>query len=259
MEVKLFFLYLGAVLLGLVMGSFYNVVIYRHGTGVPIIRPRSFCPHCKTTLQAADLVPLFSYIFLRGRCRYCYEKISPRYVVVELLSALLFAAALWRFGLSPALAKYLPLFSILLIISAIDLERQRIPNLYTAMILVWGLLWQLAWPEISWPDAAMGLITGGVSTLVIAVASRGGMGAGDVKLLAVLGFLAGWLDLLLIFMLAVVLGAAAGIFLIVFRKKTGKTAIPFGPFISLAYFLVVFWGPQIWDFYFSLLSSIINV
>ncbi|MFY9384260.1 MAG: prepilin peptidase [Dethiobacteria bacterium] len=259
MKIDLMFLFIFAGLCGLVMGSFYNVVIYRHGSGVSIIRPRSYCPHCKTTLQTADLVPLFSYIFLRGRCRYCNVKISIRYTVVELLSAALFVAATWRFGLSLELIKYIPLFSILLIISAIDLERHQIPNLYTAMILAWALLWQLISPGISWIDAALGLLAGGGITLLIALASRGGMGAGDVKLLAVLGFLAGWFDLLIIFMLAVLLGAAAGIFLIVFRKKTGKTPIPFGPFIALAYFMVVFWGSLIWGFYFSLISSIIKV
>ncbi|NLA27582.1 MAG: prepilin peptidase, partial [Firmicutes bacterium] len=104
----------------------------------------------------------------------------------------------------------------------------------------------------SWGDAALGLLAGGGIALLIVLVSRGGMGGGDVKLLAALGFLTGWLDLLLLFTLAVLTGAAAGVILIVFGKKTGKTALPFGPFISLSYFIVIFWGSQIWDFYFSL-------
>ena len=253
MQFEIVFFYMWAGLCGLVLGSFYNVVIYRYQTGISIIRPRSHCPHCKITLQTADMVPVFSYIFLRGRCRYCEAKISFRYTAVELFSAVLFVAAFWRFGFSLDLLKYLPLFSILLIVSAIDLERQKIPNLFTAIILAWALLWQVINPSRPWIDAALGLLAGGGITLLIALISRGGMGGGDVKLLAVLGFLAGWLDLLLIFLLAVLLGAAAGIILIFFRKKNGKTALPFGPFIAASYFVVVFWGSQIWGFYFSLL------
>ncbi len=244
--------YLGAGLVGLLFGSFYNVVICRYREKISIIRPRSYCPHCKTPLRAADLVPIFSYLFLRGRCRYCGAGISFRYTAVELFSALLFAAAFWRFGLSPELLIYIPLFSILLIISAIDLEIKKIPNIFVGIIFALALLRQVISPVLAWPDAALGLLAGGGITLLIALVSRGGMGGGDVKLLAVLGFLAGWLDLILLFVLAVFIGAAAGIGLIVFRKKNGKTALPFGPFIFLSYIIVFFWGSRIWDFYFSL-------
>ncbi len=140
----------------------------------------------------------------------------------------------------------------MLIVSAIDLDSKKIPNLFIGVIFAWALLWQLLSSGRSWGDAALGLLAGGGIALLIVLVSRGGMGGGDVKLLAALGFLTGWLDLLLLFTLAVLTGAAAGVILIVFGKKTGKTALPFGPFISLSYFIVIFWGSQIWDFYFSL-------
>lgn len=253
MEHELVFFYILAGLCGLILGSFFNVVIYRYKTGISIIRPGSHCPHCKTSLKAADLVPVFSYIFLRGRCRYCKNAISFRYTVVELLSAALFMASFWRFGFSLDLLKYLPLFSILLIVSAIDLEMQKIPDLFTGIILGWALLWQVICPARSWIDASLGLLAGGGITLLIALASRGGMGGGDIKLFAVIGFLTGWFDLIPTFFLAVLLGAVTGIGLIIFKEKTGKTALPFGPFIAASYFMVVFWGSKIWDFYFSLL------
>lgn len=258
MSFELLLLYTWAALFGLILGSFFNVVIYRFPSGISIVRPGSHCPHCKSPLKTADLVPVFSYLFLRGRCRYCGAKISFRYTAVELLTALLFIAALWRFGLSLDLLRYLPLLSILLIISAIDLEHQKIPNLFTAMLLAWALLWQAVNPQITWLDAALGFLAGGGISLLIALVSRGGMGGGDVKLLAVLGFLAGWMDLLLLFSLAVLLGAAVGIAVILFRKKNGKTALPFGPFIALSYLIVLLWGPQIWDYYFYLIYCIIN-
>jgi len=152
----------------------------------------------------------------------------------------------------PDLLKYIPLFSILLIISLIDLDIQKIPNIFVGIIFAWALLWQLISPALSWIDAALGLLVGGGITLLIALASRGGMGGGDIKLFAALGFLAGWFDLLLIFLIAVLLGAVAGIILIIVQKKTVKAALPFGPFIAAAYVIVVFWGAQIWDFYFSI-------
>ena len=250
LEPVIVYLWLG--LCGLVLGSFYNVVIYRYQAGISIIRPRSHCPHCKKILKTADLVPVFSYLFLRGRCRYCHKAISFRYTAVELCSAAIFMAAFWRFGFSPDLLKYIPLFSILLIISLIDLDIQKIPNIFVGIIFAWALLWQLISPALSWIDAALGLLVGGGITLLIALASRGGMGGGDIKLFAALGFLAGWFDLLLIFLIAVLLGAVAGIILIIVQKKTVKAALPFGPFIAVAYVIVVFWGAQIWDFYFSI-------
>lgn len=253
MNIELILVYLPAGLCGLILGSFYNVVIARYQTGISIIYPPSHCPHCKNPLQASDLVPLFSYIYLRGRCRYCRERISFRYTLVELLSTALFLASLWRFGLSPDLIRHLFTFSILLIISVIDLERQKIPNLFVALILAWALLWQLLHPAQSWTDAALGMLAGGGVALLIALLSRGGMGGGDIKLFAVAGFLAGWLDLILIFALAVFLGAFTGVILILLRKKNSKSALPFGPFIALSYFLTIFWAAEIWGFYFSLL------
>ena len=244
-------IYTGFALLGLSFGSFFNVVIYRYRAGLSIIRPRSFCPHCNRTLQIADLVPVLSYLFLRGRCRYCGKPISFRYSAVELAAAVLFIALYWRFGLSADLLKYIPLLSLLLIISLIDLDTKKIPNKFVLMILAWALFWQVVNPALSWADAALGLLAGGGITFLIALVSRGGMGGGDIKLLAALGFLAGWLDLLLIFFIAVLLGALAGIILIVFRKKSGKTAIPFGPFIAAAYALVLLLGDKIWDLYFT--------
>lgn len=252
MELEELLIYTGLALLGLFFGSFFNVVIYRYREGLSIVQPRSFCPHCKSALQIADLVPVFSYLFLRGRCRYCRKPISFRYCVVELAAAVLFIAPYWRFGLSVDLLKYIPLLSLLLIISLIDLDTKKIPNKFVLIILAWSLFWQVINPALSWADAALGLLAGGGITFLIALVSRGGMGGGDIKLLAALGFLAGWLDLLLIFFIAVLLGALAGIILIVFRKKSGKTAIPFGPFIAVAYALVLLLGDQIWDLYFTL-------
>ena len=251
MSLEHILLYSGLGLLGLVLGSFYNVVIYRYPAGLSIIRPRSYCPRCRRTLRSADLIPIFSYLFLRGRCRYCREKIPFRYAAVELAGAAILIALFWRFGFSTGFFKYMPILSLLLIISVIDLDIQKIPNLFVALILGWALLWQLFSPALSWLDALLGLLVGGGATFLVAMISRGGMGGGDIKLLAALGFLAGWRDLLLLLFVAVLLGAIVGIAMIIIQKKNGKTALPFGPFIAAAYLIALFWGEQIWSFYFT--------
>lgn len=251
MDPELVLLYGFLALLGLLLGSFYNVVIYRYQAGVSIVRPRSYCPRCGSTLQGADLVPVFSYLLLRGRCRYCRSPIPFRYPLVELGSALLLVAAFRHFGLSPDLLKHFALLSLLLIISLIDLDIQKIPNVLVGAIAAWALLWQALHPARPWADAALGLLAGGGITLLIALISRGGMGGGDIKLLAALGFLTGWLDLLLLFFIAVILGAVVGIFLVVFQRKGGQTAVPFGPFIAGAYAIVLFWGEGLWEFYLA--------
>lgn len=176
MEPEHLFFYIFFGLLGLLLGSFFNVVIYRYQAGVSIVRPRSYCPHCKSTLQAIDLVPVFSYLFLRGRCRYCRAAIPFRYAAVELLSAALLLLAFHHFGCTAALLKYGPVLFILLIISFIDLDIQKIPNLFVGLVFLWALLWQLLRPALSWPEAALGLLAGGGITLIIALVTRGGDG-----------------------------------------------------------------------------------
>ncbi|NLA12596.1 MAG: prepilin peptidase [Firmicutes bacterium] len=251
MDPEQLFFYIFCGLLGLLLGSFFNVVIYRYQAGVSIIRPRSYCPHCKHTLQALDLVPVFSYLVLRGRCRYCRAAIPFRYAAVELLSAFLLLGTFHHFGCTVELLKYGPVLFVLLIVSFIDLDIQKIPNLFVGMIFLWALLWQLLNPVLSWTEALLGFLAGGGVTLIIALVTRGGMGGGDIKLLAALGFLAGWFQLILIFFIAVFLGAIVGLIVIAVQRKGGKTPIPFGPFIAAGYAIVLFWGDQIWAFYLN--------
>lgn len=240
-------------LYGLIFGSFFNVVIYRFQSGESIARPPSQCPSCRTILKIRDLVPVFSYLFLKGRCRYCGAKISPRYCVVEILTVFIFTATFYYFGLSWLCLKYTVLFSLLLIISAIDLESRRIPNLFVLLILGWSLLWQLVYPEQPFLHAFIGLLAGGGAFLLISLFSRGGMGEGDIKLMGALGFAAGWPYVVMVFLVAFFTGAFAGGILVLLKKQTRKSPIPFGPFIAAAFFIVATWGRQLWHWYISLL------
>lgn len=252
MEFSRFYLPLAAIL-GLIFGSFFNVVIYRFQAGESIVQPPSHCPSCRTNLKTWDLVPVFSYLFLRGRCRYCGASISPRYAVVELFTALIFTAVLYFFGLSWLSLKYALLFSLLLIISAIDLESKRIPNLFVLLIFAWSLFWQLVYPEQSILSAFIGLLAGGGVFLLIALVSRGGMGEGDIKLMGALGFAAGWPYVCMVFLVAFITGAVTGGILVLLKKQTRKSPIPFGPFIAASFFIVATWGEQLWHFYISML------
>lgn len=251
-ELKLTYLP-AAALLGLVFGSFFNVIIYRYRTGESIVRPPSRCPSCGTVLKVWDLIPVLSYLLLRGRCRYCGAGISPRYAVVEIVAAAVFAACLYYFDFSWLLLKYVVLFSLLLIVSGIDLELRRIPNLFVLILLAWSVLWQVVYPELPLKPAVLGLLAGGGAFLLIALVSRGGMGEGDVKLMAGLGFAAGWPQVLTVFLLSFFIGAAAGLSLMILKKKTRKSALPFGPFIAASFFITVAWGEQLWRWYLSLL------
>lgn len=143
------------------------------------------------------------------------------------------------------------MFLVLLAISFIDLDEQIIPNRLVILLFAWSIIWQVFYPTLPPGNAVLGFVVGGGSFFLIAFLSKGGMGGGDIKLMGALGFAAGWPNVLLIFMLAFMLGAAVGIILMLFGGKTRKDPLAFGPFISLAFFLNIFWGIGLWEWYTS--------
>ncbi|HHX50837.1 MAG TPA: prepilin peptidase, partial [Clostridia bacterium] len=155
--------------LGCIIGSFLNVCIYRLPRRESIAREPSHCPRCGTRLQPRDLVPVFSYLFLRGKCRFCREKIKLRYPLVELLTGGVFLLAFFQLGFHPHLAKYLFLFASLVVASFIDLEHQIIPNKQVAVIFLWGLFWQLFCPQFSHLHSLAGAAVGGGALFLVAL------------------------------------------------------------------------------------------
>ncbi len=244
------FTYVFLFIIGLVTGSFFNVVIFRYPREKSLLTPRSFCIHCKTMLLLTDIIPLISFFSLKGRCRYCGGKISWHYPVVELLTAMLFPFCYSSFQFSPFFYKYIVFFSILLVISFIDIEKGIIPNRLVLLLFLWSIGWQYLYPAVPLTSAAMGMLAGGGMFYIISVLSKGGMGGGDIKLMAVLGFAVAWPLVFVVFMLAFFLGAAAGVILLAMRKKMQRDPLPFGPFLSLAFFISVFWGLSIWNWYY---------
>lgn len=240
-------------LLGLVIGSFLNVCIYRVPRGESFVLPPSHCPGCGSRIAPADLVPLFSYCWLKGRCRHCGMRISAVYPLVELLTGLIFAAIYLQFGLNAALVKFLFLGAMLLVVAFIDLEHYLIPDRVVLFTLIVGLPLNILAGDLNAISITAGLLLAGASLLAVAVVSRGGVGGGDIKLAALIGFYLGWPGGLLAVFLACMLAGLVGLALLLTRIKGRKDAIPFGPFLASGTLITIFFGNKILSLYFSYL------
>ena len=237
------------ILSGLLVGSFLNVCIHRIPRGESVVFYSSYCPFCKHDLDAFDLVPVFSYLFNGGKCRHCKTFISPRYVLVELITSVIFVITFINLGCSTFLVKYLLFYSLLIIIFFIDLEHKIIPNKLVIFLLIWGVCWQLFLPERSWWESIGGALLGGGFLLLIAVISGGGMGGGDIKLMFAAGLYLGTALTGLALFLSFLGGAGVGLILLTFGFKKRKDYIPFGPFLTLGIFIAVLWGNCILEIY----------
>ena len=243
--------------IGLCVGSFLNVVIYRVPRRESVVRPRSHCPACEAPIADRDNIPVLSWMLLRGRCRSCGARISVRYPLVELGTAILFVAAAVRLGASWQLPAFCVFFASLLAISVIDLDHYIIPNrvIYPTLAVTIPLLVVAAAADGSWDhlrNAAIGGVAGFAVLLAIHVAVPRGMGFGDVRLAGVIGMMLGWLGLRYLFLglfLAFLLASVIGVALIAARLRSRKDAVPFGPFMALGAVLAVLWGRAILSVY----------
>lgn len=237
--------------LGLAVGSFSNVVIYRVPRHESVVRPASRCPGCGQTLRARENIPVVSWLIQRGRCRTCRTPISPRYLVVEVLTATLFAIAAATLPRATDLIAYLPIIWSLVVLSFIDLEHKLLPNRIVlptlgAAVVLLGLAAALGPGLGAWISA---LIAGGgafVFFLILAIIAPGGMGMGDVKLSPILGmalgYLGPWERVFIGFLGAFILGALVGLGLMAIRRAGRKSQIPFGPSLAAGTLIGVFWG-----------------
>jgi leader peptidase (prepilin peptidase)/N-methyltransferase len=245
-------------ILGTILGSFFNVVIYRVPRGESIIRPASACPACGTRLRAWDNIPLLSYIVLGGRCRYCSKPISARYPTVELLSGVLPVLFFLSFGWSPAFFVYWGVSCVLVIVSFIDLDHLIIPDGFTIPGIAVGLVVAPMAGLIGFWEAVIGALVGGAALLIIGflgelVFKKESMGMGDVKLAAMLGVFMGWRMLILSLFVAFFIGSVVGIVCLANKSKGWDSHLPFGPFIALGAVIALLWGEPILLWYMSLL------
>lgn len=234
-------------ILGLLFGSFTNVIIYRMPREESIVQPPSHCPSCNTRLGVLDLIPVLSWVFLRGRCRYCQERISPRYAVVELLSGLLFLVVYLRYGFTMATVAGWVFVVILLAVSFTDLDEGMIPDRLTYPGMVLGLV--LSFWTIGFLPALYGFLAFGGLMLAIAVISNGGMGGGDIKLAACIGAFTGLIGSAITLMMAALLGAVFGLGLIFLKRGGRKTMVKFGPFLAVSAFTAYLYAANIWSWY----------
>lgn len=242
---------------GSLIGSFLNVCIYRLPRNLSIISPSSRCPSCNIPIKAYDNIPLLSFLLLGGKCRYCKARISLRYPLVEALNALLYAAVLWRFGFGWHMPVLFAFCSAMIVITFIDLDFQIIPDTITLPGIPLGLIAaSLLLPDpfdrssiLGFQGALIGLLSGGVLFYAIAVFSRGGMGGGDIKMMAMVGSFMGWKSMLLTTFGGSLLGSFVGIFLMVVKGKGRKTKVPFGPFLAAGALISLFYGQEILSLY----------
>lgn len=242
-----------ALVLGLLLGSFFNVCIRRIPEDEEIVFTASHCPRCKTPIRWFDNLPVLSFLFLRGKCRACKAPISWEYPAVELASGALF---LWLFlntGASAAFLAYGVFLSLLLVISVIDLHHRIIPNelSYPGMALGIGAALWLGNPP--WYSAVIGWFVGGFIFWLVAftyekLTGREGLGGGDIKMLAMLGAWLGADAILIVIVLSTGLGSIVGIGALLLQKGNLKLAIPFGPFLAVAAFIYLFWGHHVQSF-----------
>ncbi len=246
-------LYALSALFGLIAGSFANVCIHRLPKGQSVVRPASRCPSCLTPIKFRDNIPVIGYLILRGRCRACGMPISPRYPAVEALNGFLYFLAAQKFGGTPATLFYFLFITAMIVITFIDYDLQIIPDEITLPGIPIGLLagW-LILPDPFYRAAGMGItasLTGAATGFFlyysIAFLSRGGMGGGDIKMMAMVGAVLGWKGVFLTTFLASFAGSAVGLYLMIFKGKGRKSKVPFGPFLAAGALLSLLLGQEI--------------
>lgn len=253
---KLVFL-LFVFLFGSIIGSFLNVCIYRIPRNISIVFPSSFCPACNSPVPPQFNVPIFGYIILSGKCKFCKEKISPRYPFVEFLTAL--AALLCYLFFTPIIAVINFVFiAVLIVITFIDIDFQIIPDVISLSGIVAGGLVSYIIFSRSFLSILAAVIAGGGVFYIIGksyelITKREGLGGGDVKLMAFFGAYLGIKSLPFIILVSSLTGTVVGVYLMIVKGRDFKFAIPFGPFLSFGAVLYLFWGEKIIEWYLSLL------
>ena len=244
-------LYIFVLLFGVCVGSFLNVVIFRVPAGESIVTGPSHCPRCGRRLKWTELVPILSFLALRGRCSGCGEKISPQYPVVEAANGLLWVFLFWQFGLTLTALLACCFCSALLALSVIDARTGEIPRGINICILVLAVC-ETALDCSNWPTHIIGLFAMSAPLLLVWLATKGaGVGGGDVKLLAAAGLFLGWKGIVFAVLAGCVAAAAVHIPRMAL-KKAGR-ALAFGPYLSFGMFLSLVWGESIINWYLGLL------
>jgi leader peptidase (prepilin peptidase)/N-methyltransferase len=246
--------------MGMIVGSFLNVCIYRLQREESIVAPASHCPNCKHPISWHDNIPVISYLILLGKCRFCKKTISPRYMLVEILTGLLFAALFMTFGATPKLLSYLILVSGLIVVTFIDFDTQTIPDHITFSGIALGPILAVLFPSVIGETSRMlalfnslgGAALGGAMIFLVAqigklIFKKDAMGDGDIFLLAMIGAFLGWKLVVLTFFVAPIFGSVVGI---VMKYTRGDETMPYGPYLSMGALVSIFFGSRILAYIF---------
>lgn len=244
-------------LFGGMVGSFLNVCIHRLPRRESIVFPASNCPSCHAPIRPYDNLPIVSYLVLRGRCRSCSGRISPRYPLVEALTGTAAVAVLLHDGLSPQFAVGFVFLAALIVVTFVDIDHQIIPDAISLPGIPLGLLAALMPGPPSWQQSLIGILLGGGSLWAVAEAyyrltGREGMGGGDIKLMAMIGAFLGWKAVPVTLMLGSFTGSLVGLSLMLVRGRNSQAPIPFGPFLAAGAAVAYFFGDELIRWYVEL-------
>jgi leader peptidase (prepilin peptidase)/N-methyltransferase len=245
-------LYFLVFLIGACIGSFLNVLIYRLPLGLNVAKGFSFCPACEHRLYSKDLVPLFSWIFLRAKCRYCGAKISAQYPIVELICGAA-AVLLYIFTTTPYEAALLfVVFCALLTVTVVDFKTMEIPDSMHIVLIVCAVAAYFVYPDVGWLSRLIGLFCISVPMFIFAIVKEGAFGLGDVKLMGAAGLLLGWPAVLLATFIGIITGGIYAVGLLITKSKGRADHFAFGPFLSLGIFVSLLFGDYLIIWYLGL-------
>ena len=249
----------GLFVLGAILGSFLNVVAHRIPRGGSIVYPPSSCPACGARIRPRDNIPVVSYLVLRGRCRDCGDRISPRYLIVELLGGVVPVLLHARYGFGRELFVFWALSDALIVLSAIDLADGILPDRITLPGIVAGVVIAALAGIVSLPSSLLGAVIGGgglylVALLGAAAFRKESMGGGDIKLGAMLGAFLGWQLTIMMLFASFLLGAIVGGAVMAKKGRDWDRSVPFGPFMAAGAFLVILWGQKLLGWYLGRLG-----
>jgi leader peptidase (prepilin peptidase)/N-methyltransferase len=260
--------YIFIFIIGLLIGSFLNVCIYRIPNEESIVKPASHCGSCGVFLKPIDLIPVFSYIFLKGKCRKCGTKFSPRYLFIELLTAIVFSVLFYKYSMSIDFVAAAFLMSVLIAVFFIDLDHKIIPNGLVLTGLVGGVLifvYNIFYPvaiynDSNWWNPLLGSVTGSGFLFLVAIVgsliykSDESMGMGDVKIFIPIGIFLGWKMCIIALLLSFFIGAISSIIMMIIGTKNRKSTVSFGPSIVTGTFITFVWGWDILNWYIGYIT-----
>lgn len=241
--------YFYVFLIGICVGSFLNVLIYRVPKGEDFVRGRSHCTNCGEVLQFYHMVPVLSWFLLKGKCKNCGSKISARYPLVEAIGGVLALACVFEFGFSLKAVVAFFVMSLLVAISFVDLDTMEIPNGFLLWLIVPCVISVIMFDDLTFKQRIIGFFVVSLPMLLLTYIVDGAFGGGDIKLMAVCGFFLGWQSTLVATFLGLVLGSIYGVFLLTRKNAELKQHFAFGPFLSVGIIIAILWGQELIELY----------